>query len=120
MSISKEPYYYLIISSSAIDLAKDIVKKVKEKEETLNFDIPLAYDDLEPPSHWGCVRACYLLYRYTISCYDENKDVLFYFKINNKKKTLMETNTADCMSYVGEKISFEKVIKKMGLHRLQI
>ena len=120
MSLSKDPYYYLIISSSATKLAKDVVRKVKKKEETLSFDIPLAYDDLEPPTHWGCIRANELVYRYLMASYDEEKDMVFFFKINNIRKTLMETNAADCMSLIGEKITFNKVIKKIGLHKLQI
>tara|TARA_Y100000034_G_scaffold109412_1_gene140716 strand:+ start:354 stop:716 length:363 start_codon:yes stop_codon:yes gene_type:complete len=120
MSLSKDPYYYLIISSGVLDLAKDVIKKVKKQEETLSFDVPLAYDDLEPPTHWGCIRASHLVYRYLISSYDEDNDMLFFFKINNMKKTLMETNSADCMSLISEKITFNNVAQKMGLHRLQI
>lgn len=119
MSLSKDPYYYLIVSSSAVGLARDVVKKVKKQEETLNFDVPLAYDDLEPPTHWGCIRASDLVYRYLISSYDEDNDMVFFFKINNIKKTLMETNSADCMSLIGEKVTFNKVAQKMGLHKLQ-
>jgi|2_EtaG_2_1085320.scaffolds.fasta_scaffold26576_3 hypothetical protein len=119
MSLTKDPYYYLIISSSAIGLAKDVVKKVKKKEETLGFDIPLAYDDLEPPTHWGCIRANELVYKYLIASHDEEKDMIFFFKINNIRKTLMETNSADCISLIGEEVAFNKVIKKIGLHRLK-
>jgi|TARA_Y100000034_G_C6735849_1_gene326279 hypothetical protein len=119
MSISKDPYYFLIISSSAVGLAKNIVDTVREKEETLGFDVPLAYDDLEPPTHWGCIRASSLVYRYLLSSYDEDNDMLFFFKINNIKKTLMETNSADCSSLVGDKITFNKVLDKMGLYKLK-
>ena len=83
MSLSRDPYYFLIISSSAIDLAKDVVSKAREKEETLGFDIALAYDDLEPPTHWGCIRASSLVYKYLLSSYDEDNDMLFFFKINH-------------------------------------
>lgn len=119
MSLSKDPYYFLIISSSVFDLAKDVVKKVREKEETLGFETPLAYDDLEPPTHWGCIRANSLVYRYLLSSYDEDNDMLFFFKINNIRKTLMETNSADCSSLIGEKVSFNDILDKMGLYKLK-
>jgi hypothetical protein len=45
--------------------------------------------------------------------------MLFFFKINNIKKTLMETNSADCSSLVGDKITFNKVLDKMGLYKLK-